>query len=108
MKVSYAVEDRRHAVTESRRVKSVTKAVRNLAYPARRTLYGWIRYGTARPKPKRTYLLEGNRQYGWQLKLQAVELFRRGYRPRESQQLLDLTAFAIVSDWARRFRESGE
>lgn len=108
MKVSYSVEDRRRAVAEYKRVKSVTKAVRNLGYPARRTLYDWIRYGTARRKPKRTHLLEGNRRYSWQLKLEAVELFQAGYRPKEIKARLDLTTFAIVYAWARRFRESGE
>lgn len=108
MKISYSVEDRRRAVAEYRRVKSVTKAVRNLGYPARRTLYDWIRYGIQQRKPKHTHLLEGNRRYPWQLKLQAVELFEAGYRPKEIQERLDLTTFAIVYDWARRFRESGE
>lgn len=108
MKISYSVADRRRTVAEYRRVKSVTKAVRNLGYPARRTLYDWVRYGTARRKPKRTHLLEGNQRYGWELKLQAVELFHAGYRPKEIQDRLDLTTFAIVYDWARRFRESGE
>ena len=80
MKVSYSVQERRRAVAEYKRVKSITKAVRNLGYPARRTLYDWVRYGTARRKPKHTHLLEGNRRYSWELKLQAVELFHAGYR----------------------------
>jgi len=108
MKISYSVEDRRRAVAEYRRVKSVTRAVRNLGYPARRTLYDWIRYGIQQRKPKHTHLLEGHRRYSWQLKLEAVGLFERGYRPKEIQERLDLTTFAIVYDWARRFRESGE
>jgi len=108
MKISYSVEDRRRAVAEYRRVQSVTKAVRNLGYPARRTLYDWLRYGTARRKSQRTHLLEGNRRYPWQLKLQAVEFFQAGYRPKEIQDVLDLTTFAIVYDWVRRFRTSGE
>lgn len=108
MKVSYSVADRRRAVAEYPRVQSVTKAVRNLGYPARRTLYDWVRYGTARRKPKRTHLLAGNRRYSWQVKLEAVELFNAGYRPKEIQERLDLTTLASVYDWARRFRESGE
>lgn len=41
-------------------------------------MYDWPRYGTAPRQPKRTHLLEGNRLYSWQLKLQAVELFAQG------------------------------
>ena len=108
MKVSYSVEDRRIAVAEYHRVQSVSKAVRNLGCPARRTLYDWLRYGTDRRKPKYTHLLAGNPRYAWQLKLQAVELFQQGYRPKEIQELLDLITFAVVYAWARRFRESGE
>src|SRR5699024_12047100 len=108
MKISYSVEDRRRAVAEYRRVQSVTKAVRNLGYPARRHLYDWLRYGTARRKSQRRVLFRSNRRYPWQLKLQAVEFFHAGYRPKEIQDVLDLTTFAIVYDWVRRFRTSGE
>src|SRR5699024_2619649 len=47
----------------------------------------WHRPG----KPKYTHLLAGNPRYAWQLKLQAVELFQQGYRPKEIQELMDLT-----------------
>src|SRR5699024_9865254 len=95
MKVSYSEEDRRIAVAEYHRVQSVSKAVRNLGYPARHTLYDWLRYGTDRRKPKYTHLLAGNPRYAWQLKLQAVELFQQGYRPKEIQELLDLISYAV-------------
>lgn len=56
MKVSYSVEDPRRAIAEYRRVKSVTKAVRNLKYSAVRTLYAWIliwlRIGWFRPSSR--------------------------------------------------------
>lgn len=54
MNRSYTKEQRRRALQVYKRTQSVTKAVRELGYPGRWTLYKWLREPAKPGRPPQT------------------------------------------------------
>lgn len=103
----YTLEERKTAVAEYRRTKSITKTVRNLGFPGRWTLHQWIRE-PLKPGPKPKKMPQTLRNYPWTVKLEAVQLLREGLRPPEIAVRLDIKTHMNVYAWAQIFRKSGQ
>lgn len=107
MNRSYTLEERKKAVAEYRRTKSVVETIRNLGYPGRWTMYKWLRE-PLKPGPKPRKQAKKLRSYPWKLKLEAVQMYKEGLRPQEIADKLDLYTKMSVYSWAQAYRELGE
>ncbi|EFG48432.1 hypothetical protein HMPREF0183_0285 [Brevibacterium mcbrellneri ATCC 49030] len=64
-----------------KRTQSVTKMIRELGYPGRRTMHRWVREGVSPGRRRRQ--AKAAASYPVEVKLEVVELFHAGWRPDE-------------------------
>lgn len=104
--MSYTKEQRREAFRVFKRTQSVTKTIRELGYPGRRTMHRWVREGV---KPRRLRKqAKASARYSFEVKLEAVELFHAGWRPDEIVAQCGVRSRTNVYSWVRCHREEGE
>lgn len=105
MKVSYTPEQREKAIKTYKKLKSYSKTLRVLGYPSRHTLFDWVR-GITHEK-KRSNPLQKAKHYSWQVKLEAVNKALGGANVRDVACELDITSYAIIYEWTRKWRTKG-